>query len=277
MPWITRTAIVAGVIICFAALLRVAVLPVVLGPLLIDALQWYDLPKARMLLWLGASTSSRNRFGATALHVLVGKRTGPLFTKEKEQELLSMAQLLVDHGADVRSKADRGYAPIHRAYKPAIVQLLVESGADVNDTTAAGETALHGLVSDTLHGGESLESARILVSHGAQVNVASVAGETPLHRAAYFNNLAAAQFLLSNGADVSKGAGGPVGTPLHSAGVNGDYRDMAQLLVEHGARVESLDSKGLTPRQIAERRNNARVVEYLGSIEANSKKGVVEK
>ena len=96
-------------------------------------------------------------------------------------------------------------------------------------------------------------------------------GETPMHKAAYFNNLAAARLLPAHGANVNANRVDPysnAGAPLHSASVNGDYKEMAALLLEHGANVNATSARGQTALQLAKVRGNKEVSKLLASLGA---------
>jgi len=56
----------------------------------------------------------------TALHEVVG------------QDLVEVAKLLLDSGADPNAQNDDGIAPLHLAAYPYMVDLLVDYGADLN-------------------------------------------------------------------------------------------------------------------------------------------------
>jgi ankyrin repeat protein len=58
----------------------------------------------------------------------------------------SIAQLLIDAGADANMRSNGGYAPLHGACDEGnenAVKLLIESGADINVVDDEGQTPLH--------------------------------------------------------------------------------------------------------------------------------------
>lgn len=121
-----------------------------------------------------------------------------------------------------------------------------------------GYTAL-GLASFFGH----LEIVNFLLGRGAEVNVASRndMGVMPLHSAAAARELAIAEVLIENGAEVdAPSAGGS--TALHRAAQNGQLA-MVRLLLEHGARPNPINDEGVTPRQLARKENHTQVADLL--------------
>jgi ankyrin repeat protein len=70
-------------------------------------------------------------------------------------------------------------------------------------------------------------------------------GETALHRAAFWGRLEVAQMLIEHGAKINARAARGV-TPLHEAARMG-HLALAQLLLKHGANPNAKDDEGLTP------------------------------
>lgn len=132
---------------------------------------------------------------------------------------LQLAVLLIDRGADIDARDERGLAPLHVAsYKgdPELVELLIARGAGVNAVEDHyGFTPLHHTIA---YGNSKIAEIELLIRHGADVNTRSSRGEPPLHWA------------------VRKG----------------DAK-MVELLLRRGADVNARDDKGLTPLDVAER------------------------
>ncbi|WP_308467803.1 ankyrin repeat domain-containing protein [Rathayibacter soli] len=82
--------------------------------------------------------------------------------------------------------------------------------------------------------------ARLLIDTGAEVNVRSDGdhGETPLHWAASSDDADVAAVLIDCGADIET-QGGSIGTPLDNA-IGYNCWNVARLLVARGARVDAL-------------------------------------
>ena len=110
--------------------------------------------------------------------------------------------LLLEAGADVRARGERGETPLHHATASgngAVAILLLDRGADPNDADADGTTALH-----LAAGNNDLEIARILLDRGAEVNVQEEDSWTPLHHGAVHGvDSPLVSLLLERGADAA--------------------------------------------------------------------------
>ena len=129
-----------------------------------------------------------------------------------------MAMLLLEAGADVNDKTDRGSTPLHFAASlPAegsvLVTALLERGADVNARDESGRTPLHGAAAYSNDDNDAMIS--LLVEAGADVNARTGIGETPLHIAVREDNPLIAVRLLELGADpTARSDSGTVADPL---------------------------------------------------------------
>lgn len=256
-------AFVVVVVVGCLALAARTLAPPLLNTALFSAVDSRDLAQVRFLLRLGASPNAQDRHGATPLHGIAGLRTGPNWPRHEEDNLLSIAKVLIDSGADVNVRSKLGFVPLHQTSRPRLVQLLVSSGADPNAAMHSGLRPLHRRIGEIFWLADSLESARVLIENGADVNARADNEATPLHNAAFYNNLAGAELLISNGANINAGALTDEGTPLHSSVANGDHAEMAQLLVKHGADLNAKDVRGQTPLEMAERKGKVNSVHYL--------------
>jgi ankyrin repeat protein len=80
---------------------------------------------------------------------------------------LEIARLLIDHGAKVTARAERGITPLHEAARMGhaeLARLLLARGADVNAADDEGATPLDWVGSN----GPSAEMVRLLRSHGGR-------------------------------------------------------------------------------------------------------------
>ena len=218
-----------------------------------DAISSNNIGKAKTLVALGADVNQKNSYGNPIIHHAVSGGNPEL------------VELLLSRGADVNAKGQFDRVALHYANKKGMAKILLAHGATVDAPTNSGETPLHWAASGVNGFSKEVdlvEFADILIAHGADVNRKTGEGrsyKTPLNYAAESNNLPVAKLLIARGADVE----GKGSSPLSSAGVNGDFVEMAQLLVENGARVNTPSPTGWYPLQTAAGRGNIKVTKYL--------------
>jgi ankyrin repeat protein len=152
--------------------------------------------------------------GDTALHMAAAAFRRPV------------AELLIAHGADCRTRNRRGAEPLHYA-------------ADANRRNPAAQAEIIGY----------------LTSIGADPNTVDRSGVAPLHRAVRTRSLPAVRALVDGGADV-KQRNKSGSTPLHLAvqptGRGGSGSEQAReqqaaiirLLLERGAKPTDRDGRG---------------------------------
>ncbi|MBW7990743.1 MAG: hypothetical protein FVQ84_12115 [Planctomycetes bacterium] len=200
----------------------------------------------------GADLNAKeSTFGWTALHATI--------VDERD----SIAQLLLDCGADINVPDDKGNTPLHLAIsrrRTSVAKILIERGADVNACdTYLSNTPLHTAAENEDSGGDTVSTpplviTKLLIANGVDINARNNLGETPLHRAEGFQgNTTMACFLIQNGADVNAVTYDDVGgdlrssTPLHYAiaGIAHDYNH----LISAGADLTAKNLSGETPQQ----------------------------
>ncbi|KAJ3119013.1 Glycerophosphocholine phosphodiesterase [Phlyctochytrium bullatum] len=165
----------------------------------------------------------------------------PLFSALENKDL-HLIRLLLQYGTDLASHYE-GYLPLHRAAMqdhPESLKLLLEFGADIDVCSWDGLTPL----GNAARAGQS-ECVRVLVDAGANVDAGDRHQKTALVWACQFGCLDTVEFLIARGASVNP-APSPV-SPLYVA-VSGRHNlfDVVKTLVEAGAEVNWLDSKGQT-------------------------------
>jgi uncharacterized membrane protein len=163
----------------------------ILNEELLRAAEKGDTARVRELLEEGADVGARDTsYSNTPLHWAAYAAS------------VSVAELLIKHGADVNSRNRYGWTPLHYAacggYRD-VVKLLIKSGADVNAREVAACTPLHVAISC----GPNYEVVKLLLENGAHVNARDNGGQTPLHWAAQKGHVGVVKLLLQNGADPS--------------------------------------------------------------------------
>lgn len=168
--------------------------------------------------------------------------------------------LLLGHGVDINARDDNGMTALSfsisfRNYETA--NFLLDNGASTQIANSSGLTALHYAA---MRG--QLDLISRLIALGADVNAQTIEGETPLHYTIWRNQLEAAELLLQSGArhDIKENYGR---TPLHHAARETGNAEMAKLLIDHGADINSYDNFNDTPIILAAWRGFSGIVNLL--------------
>ena len=110
------------------------------------------------------------------------------------------------------------------------------------------------------------QASEIIGRDPAQVNAHSHDGWTALHLAAFFGHRDLAEMLLDHGADVNSRSKSErfarANTPLHAAAANRQV-DVAALLLERGADITARDVSGFTPLALAANSRSDRLMLLL--------------
>ena len=218
--------------------------------------------EAKILLDLGLDAMSTDAYDVTPLHhaAQIGN--------------IKLADVLIEHGADVSAKTSTGWTPLvyavinkncspnvvsyfaqklrqsgrkkiasdvalhhSRSLDPEIARILIDFGFEVNKRTRQGSTPLHSAVD-----GEP-ETVKLLIENGAKIHVVNCLGNTPFHNAARLGKPETLRFLLSKDAKLIEAVGWRKRTALHFACEWGNV-DCVQFLLEHGSNLKAVDSKG---------------------------------
>ena len=230
---------------------------------------------ARLLLNHGADTKVHDKSGNTLLHLaaLAGDFELARISLEHIAEVVNsqnddgsspfllalecrntdVAQLLLEHNADVHMYGKYGDTPLHIAVRTGdlnVCRILLERKVEVNCKNDHGSTPL--LLASELGTPDLMQ---LLLDHHADVNVRDADGNTLLHCAAIAGQLEVARLvLLKLNVDINsrneKGS-----TPLHlaSAGYHwGRYPDIVRLLLDHGADTRARNLSGETASEVAQ-------------------------
>jgi ankyrin repeat protein len=175
-----------------------------------------------------------------------------LIQAAKEGDVSKAMGMLAEDPGLANARAASGETPLmaalYRGHR-ALVEALLAGGVPLDVFAAAAVGRM-----------DALESA--LRSPDA-VHAYAYDGWTALHLAAFFGQREAAERLLAAGADVNAVSRNALGnTPLHAA-VAGGHVDLALLLIESGAGVNTSDTGGHTPFHIAAEGGHVAVVKAL--------------
>ncbi|TQV97802.1 hypothetical protein V2A60_006475 [Cordyceps javanica] len=209
---------------------------------------------ARILLEAGVDPNKRANVGVEA---------GSPLSRACIYGLREIAQLLMEHGADVLEVDARGVSLLHTVCteNPDVVLIkeLLARGADVMARTAGGATPLHHMClagynrQTAMNSVNRYQAAKLLISHGADPNAGNLAGTTPLHFACgntpHKMDLEDAKVvlaLLESGADIEKPNSGHK-TPLFLA-CSALNHPVASILLAQGADLSSRTLHGFADR-----------------------------
>jgi ankyrin repeat protein len=170
------------------------------------------------------------------------KEWTPLHWRSRDGSV-DAALWLLNHGADANDQTDDGWTPLHLAAwnkQLGIVQMLLEHHADIHIQDTRGEVALHFAVCDYMSHFQ-VDILQLLMDHGADVNARDNEGSTPLHHSSFKNE------------DAASGS--------RKGSVEG-----TRLLLEHGANIDEENNKGETPFLVALEAEHHEMAEFLWGL-----------
>jgi ankyrin repeat protein len=183
----------------------------------------------------------------------------------------TVANFLIDKGANINAKNDMGATPLYFAAKDFdLTQRLITRGAEVNIRAFGALTPLHQVAFSG-----NLKVAKLLIDHGADPNASGDNG-TILQTIINFkleSGIEMAKVLLEGGAKINqKFSYG--NTELHLTALN-DYVGIIPLLAKYGADVNAVNEYGHTPLYYAAMHGHRKAAEALIAAGAN-KNTIVE-
>lgn len=168
---------------------------------------------------------------------------------------------------------------IHQAAWKGDVESIEQHWAastDVNSANNWNETPLH----YATRSGQTA-AANLLVTKGANFNAKNNEGVTPLHYSASGGHRAIVALLIAKGAKLN-GKDSEGMTPLHRA-ARGGHRETIDLLVTNGAEVNAKNTAGLTPLELADenaaellRKHGGKSAVKLGALSDDAANGNIE-
>ena len=170
---------------------------------------------------------------------------------------IEIVEFLLNHGADIELEIFNRDTPLLVAARYArygqyeTIKTLLEHGAKVNHKDKHGRAALHDAA---MYSGK--EVINLLISYGADVNARDEHQSTPLHQAAMLNNIEAAKALVEHGADIFAK----------------NYHDYSKPPADGRLRGPSRDTMNKTAKEIALRRGDKEMVQYLQTKEEEKEK-----
>ncbi|QYS98021.1 ANK_REP_REGION domain-containing protein [Trichoderma simmonsii] len=239
----------------------------------------------QLLLDHNANVETKNNGGATpvSLAAQYGKRRA--------------VQLLIDYNADIETKDDIGHTPLSHATlngHVTVIQLLIYNNANIETEDNQGMTPLYIAI---IAGNAT--AIQLLLNNNANIEAKSTNGVTPLYIAVITGNITTIQLLLDNNANVDtkdingltpfaltvmNKASAPVNllifrrpsiaegfekyTASGQAAAIGDAAIM-QLLLDNNSNIETEDTNGITPLNLATINGYTAAIQLLLNNNAN--------
>jgi ankyrin repeat protein len=163
------------------------------------------------------------------------------------QDNLKMINLLKKYGGNINNRDKEGKTDLHRLaqYSEHNVEKLLKAGIDVNMLDSKNHTAFYYLPSSNQVDVKEIEKiVKLLIKYGASMHEPQ---SRALPAAVEKGDVAVAEILIQNGAMIELGSWGLDSmSPLNMASALGNFK-MVQMLIKHGADVNTYDYWGITP------------------------------
>ncbi|XP_012941143.2 uncharacterized protein LOC101855888 [Aplysia californica] len=176
---------------------------------------------------------------------------------------------IIQAGGSVKALNKLRYTPLHCAVIAGhfeVASLLIRRGAEVKGQETLGYPLLH-----LAAGSRNTEVVEMMLERGVEANLRDHQGNTPLHIVAsqaniYLNQqiLLPALYKLDELCFIDSigtiGSSREARPPIPG---KEKYRDVARLLLEHGANIRTYNSESLTPLDVAEKGDDPVLIDIL--------------
>ena len=187
-----------------------------------------------------------------------------------EMVRISLARMLIEHGANINAQDNEKLTPLHYALNfndLDFIKYLINQKASVNVSSFNRTYPIH-----TASKNGHAEMVKLLIDHGAyprgaHVNVIDSEGYTPLDFAVIHGHFDVVNTLLEHGANVNQ-QDFKQNQPIHHAAHQGNL-EIAKLLLQNGANVSAKDSYKNTPLMLAVEKNQVEMSKMLIENGAN--------
>jgi ankyrin repeat protein len=183
----------------------------------------------------------------------------------------ALLELLLSNGANPNTNSNNSVRPLYGAIanrQAQAITILTRHKANLNILNPQGNPVIFDALGDA-------ESLKALLDGGADPNQLSEnrfgsmsESSSPLLKAVSDHNKAAVELLLTHHADPNLGYVKGGWTPLHSAAAYGD-KEIAELLLKNGGKINARDSEGATPLHVAVKNGKTEMVQLLLAAKAD--------